>query len=98
MLALPPEIQPHRCRFTICGLSGGNADFGVSDAKYGEEVWAAVVLKGDASAEEIQAHCRSRLADFKVPKVIHIISALPKTATGKVQRRDLAALFKAAPK
>jgi oxalate---CoA ligase len=74
------------------------AAFGVPDAKYGEEVWAAVVLKGDAGAEEIQAHCRSRLADFKVPKVIHITTALPKTATGKVQRRDLAALFKAAPK
>jgi acyl-CoA synthetase (AMP-forming)/AMP-acid ligase II len=74
------------------------AAFGVPDAKYGEEVWAAVVLKGDASAEEIQAHCRSRLADFKVPKVIRITTALPKTATGKVQRRDLAARFKAAPK
>ncbi len=74
------------------------AAFGVPDAKYGEEVWAAVVLKGDATVEELQAHCRSRMADFKVPKVIRITSALPKTATGKVQRRDLAALFKPAAK
>jgi acyl-CoA synthetase (AMP-forming)/AMP-acid ligase II len=70
------------------------AAFGVPDAKYGEEVWAAVVLKGDTTAAQLQAHCRSRMADFKVPKVIPITSALPKTATGKVQRRDLAALFK----
>jgi len=74
------------------------AAFGVPDSKYGEEVWAAVVLKGDATVEELQAHCRSRMADFKVPKVIRITSALPKTATGKVQRRDLAALFKPAAK
>jgi len=33
------------------------------------------------------------LADFKVPKVIRITSALPKNAAGKVARRDLAALF-----
>jgi len=74
------------------------AAFGVPDAKYGEEVWAAVVLKSDATADQLRAFCRSRLADFKVPKVIRITSALPKTATGKVQRRDLAALFKPAAK
>jgi acyl-CoA synthetase (AMP-forming)/AMP-acid ligase II len=67
--------------------------FGVPDAKYGEEVWAAVVLKGDSDADRLQAFCRTRLADFEVPKVIRITSALPKNAMGKVERRDLAALF-----
>ena len=69
------------------------AAFGVPDAKYGEEVWAAVVLKGDSDAKQLQAFCRTRLADFKVPKVIWITSALPKNETGKVERRNLAALF-----
>jgi acyl-CoA synthetase (AMP-forming)/AMP-acid ligase II len=69
------------------------AAFGVPDAKYGEEVWAAVVLKSDIDADRLQAFCRTRLADFKVPKVIRITSALPKNETGKVERRDLAALF-----
>ena len=69
------------------------AAFGVPDAKYGEEVWAAVVLKGDSDAERLQAFCRTRLADFKVPKVIRIVSALPKNETGKIERRNLAALF-----
>lgn len=69
------------------------AAFGVPDAKYGEEVWAAVVLKGDSDAERLQAFCRTRLADFKVPKVIRIVSAIPKNETGKVERRDLTALF-----
>jgi acyl-CoA synthetase (AMP-forming)/AMP-acid ligase II len=67
--------------------------FGVPDPKYGEEVHGAVVLKGDAKAEDIVAFCRERLADFKVPKKIHIADALPRTATGKIQRRHVAAHF-----
>jgi acyl-CoA synthetase (AMP-forming)/AMP-acid ligase II len=67
--------------------------FGVPDGKYGEEVHAAVVLKGDASAEDIQKFCADRLASFKVPKKIYITTALPRTATGKIQRRHLTAHF-----
>ncbi len=69
------------------------AAFGVPDAKYGEEVHAAVALKASVTVDELQAHCRSQLADFKVPKVIHIVKELPRTATGKVQRRNVAAVF-----
>jgi oxalate---CoA ligase len=69
------------------------ATFGVPDAKYGEEVEAAVVLKGDIDAQALQAFCRERLADFKVPKVIRIVSDLPKNAMGKVDRRALTALY-----
>ncbi len=67
--------------------------FAAADPKYGEEVHAAVVLKGDATAEEIQAFCRERLADFKVPKRIYIAQQVPRTATGKIQRRHVAAHF-----
>lgn len=69
------------------------ASFGAPDAKYGEEVHAAVVLKGEVDAAALQAHCRDRLADFKVPKVIHLVKELPKGPTGKVQRRFLAGHF-----
>ena len=69
------------------------AVFGVPDPKYGEEVSAAVVLRGAATAQELQTYCRTRLPDFKVPKVIHLVSAIPRNAMGKVQRRELAALF-----
>jgi len=67
--------------------------FSVPDPKYGEEVHAAVVLKGQASADDIQKFCGSRLADFKVPKKIHVSDVLPRTATGKIQRRHVAAHF-----
>jgi acyl-CoA synthetase (AMP-forming)/AMP-acid ligase II len=67
--------------------------FAVADPKYGEEVHGAVVLRVEAEADEILAFCRTRLADFKVPKRLHITDALPRTATGKIQRRHVAAHF-----
>jgi len=69
------------------------AVFGVPDPKYGEEVEAAVVLKAQAEPEGLRIFSRERLADFKVPKVIRIVSGLPKNAMGKVERRVLAALY-----
>jgi acyl-CoA synthetase (AMP-forming)/AMP-acid ligase II len=69
------------------------AAFGVPDAKYGEEVWAAVVLKGAAEPDRLRDFCRERIADFKTPKVIKIVSGLPRNATGKIDRRQVAALF-----
>ncbi len=65
--------------------------FGIADRVYGEEVAAAVVLKGSATAAELTAHCRSSLSDFKCPKTIYIVEAIPRTATGKIQRRNVAA-------
>ncbi len=67
--------------------------FAAPDEKYGEEVHGAVVLKQQATEEDIVAFCREHLADFKVPKKIHISDELPRTATGKIQRRHVAAKF-----
>ncbi len=67
--------------------------FGVPDAKYGEEVAAAVVLRSEASEAELAAHCRERLSTFKVPKTIYLVTQIPRTATGKIQRRVVAAAF-----
>lgn len=67
--------------------------FGVEDEKYGEEVGAAVSLSGVADEALLIAYCRERLAAFKVPRVIHVLEAIPRTATGKVQRRRVAAFI-----
>ncbi len=67
--------------------------FAVPDPKYGECVHAAVVLSGDATEEQIRAYCAERLASFKVPDAVYIASELPRTATGKIQRRHVAARF-----
>jgi acyl-CoA synthetase (AMP-forming)/AMP-acid ligase II len=60
------------------------------DEKYGETVAAALVLRAGVTPEEVLAHVRTRLASFKVPSVVHVTDAIPKTATGKVQRRHVA--------
>ncbi|HEX6548139.1 MAG TPA: acyl--CoA ligase [Candidatus Dormibacteraeota bacterium] len=60
---------------------------------WGEEVAVAVVLKEPVSEKELTAWCRERLAEFKVPRKIHLVDEIPRTATGKVQRRNVAAAF-----
>ncbi len=67
--------------------------FGVPHATHGEEPAAAVVLSGEATAAELVAYCRTRLADFKVPRTIHIVDEIPRGATGKIQRRFVAEAF-----
>lgn len=65
--------------------------FGIPDRVYGEGVAAAVVLNDTATEKDLIAHCRSSLSDFKCPTTIYIMDAIPRTATGKIQRRNVAA-------
>jgi len=67
--------------------------FAIPDEKYGEEVAAAVVLRDGTTTDELADHVRARLSPFKVPKRFFVTDAIPKTATGKVQRRIVAATF-----
>jgi acyl-CoA synthetase (AMP-forming)/AMP-acid ligase II len=71
--------------------------FGVTHPTWGEEVAAAVTLSAPATEAELIAYCRERLADFKRPKKIHITDAIPRTATGKIQRRIVAQAFAQQP-
>jgi acyl-CoA synthetase (AMP-forming)/AMP-acid ligase II len=67
--------------------------FGAPHPTWGEEVAAAVVLREAATESELLAYCKERLSDFKRPKRIHITDAIPRTATGKIQRRVVAQTF-----
>ena len=67
--------------------------FAVPDDKYGECVQAAVVLSAECEQQDIQDFCRDHLANFKVPDTIYFADKLPRTATGKIQRRHVAAAF-----
>jgi fatty-acyl-CoA synthase len=44
---------------------------------------------GDVDAAALEAHCRERLARYKVPKAFHFVDALPRNPSGKVLKRDL---------
>ena len=63
--------------------------FGIPDEKYGEVVGAAVTLEAEVKDDGLIAYCRERLAPFKVPARIYV-QPIPRTATGKVQRRRVA--------
>ncbi|CAK9238286.1 unnamed protein product [Sphagnum jensenii] len=69
--------------------------FGAPDAHFGEEVNAGIVLNKGANATEkdIQEFCKKNLAPFKIPKRIFFADELPRTATGKIQRRIVAEHF-----
>jgi len=68
------------------------AVIGIPDALLGEEICAAVGLKAGANAtpEELIAFVKERLAAYKYPRQIWIVDTLPKTATGKILRREVA--------
>ena len=64
---------------------------GVPDAYRGENVKTYVVVKPGQTLreEEVKAFCRDSLAAYKVPKLVAFIDALPKSAVGKILRREL---------
>jgi fatty-acyl-CoA synthase len=69
------------------------AAIGVSDDEFGQRLRAFVVLTAGADADEdaLKAHVKSNLARYKVPREIVFVDELPRNATGKVLKRDLAA-------
>ncbi|WP_345378006.1 class I adenylate-forming enzyme family protein [Pseudonocardia yuanmonensis] len=66
------------------------AVIGIPDDTWGELVTAIVVLEDDtATADDLVAHCRERLAGFKCPRRVEFTDALPRTATGKIEKYAL---------
>jgi acyl-CoA synthetase (AMP-forming)/AMP-acid ligase II len=77
IMALP---QVHEC-----------AVIGVPDEKWGEAVKALIVLRsGQALTEEaVLAHCKAKLGGVKTPKSVEFRGEIPKTAAGKIDRKEL---------
>ena len=66
------------------------AVFGVPDPRWGESVYAVVSVRQPVTAEELVAHCRQRIAGFKVPRSVELrTEPLPKSAAGKILKREL---------
>jgi fatty-acyl-CoA synthase len=68
------------------------AVLGVPDERWGESGIAVVVLRSEADEEELIAHCRERLASFKVPRSVRFVDELPRSGMGKVQKDALRAV------
>ena len=67
--------------------------FAVPHEKLGEDIHAAVVLNKPATEQELRRFCADHLADFKVPRRIHILEALPYGKTGKPMRLSMAEML-----
>jgi fatty-acyl-CoA synthase len=67
------------------------AVYGSPDERWGERVTAAVVLRHGvtATAEELISFVRGRIAAYKAPKHVDFLTALPRTGSGKIQKRAL---------
>lgn len=89
----PAEIERvlhERAEIEACAVVG------LADERLGERVAAAVQLRTGASAteDELREHCLANLAKYKVPERWLFVDGFPRNSMGKIQRRDLPALFR----
>jgi acyl-CoA synthetase (AMP-forming)/AMP-acid ligase II len=66
---------------------------GITDDEMGQRVGAAVVARSPLTLEELRSHCRELIAYFKLPERLKVVDHIPYNDTGKVNRRQLAALI-----
>jgi O-succinylbenzoic acid--CoA ligase len=85
---LPAEVEAVLLRHPDVAEA---AAVGRPDDRWQQAVTAVVVVRNGvkADAEQLREHCASELAGFKVPKRFEFVNALPRTASGKLRRRDL---------
>ena len=87
------NVYPREVEDVLAGHAAvlESAVVGLPSETWGEEVAAYVVLRAGASATdaELEAHCRSALAGFKVPRRWTVVDSLPRNAAGKILKREL---------
>lgn len=87
------KVSPAEVENVLHALPGvlEAAVLGVDDERLGEVVCACVAVDPDAGLDErrIRAHCAARLEVFMVPRRIVLVDALPRTANGKIDRKQL---------
>ena len=68
------------------------AVIGVEDEQFGQRLKAFIVTRegSDMDADEVKSHVKSNLAGYKVPREVEFLDSLPRNATGKVLKRELA--------
>lgn len=84
----PPEVELALMELDSVAAC---AVVGVPDAEWGERVAAVIIPHPSATltADQVTAHCRQRLAPYKIPRRIEFTDALPRNALGKVQKATL---------
>ena len=94
------NVYPKEIESFLDDLNGvaESAVIGVPHPDFGEAVTAVIVPKPDAalSSSEVIAQIKNKIANFKVPKNVHFIDALPRNTMGKVQKNLLRERYKTA--
>jgi long-chain acyl-CoA synthetase len=87
------NVYPREIEEALYGFPGvaEAACIGVPHPRHGEEVKAVLAFKPghEATAEQVIAYCKERLAAYKYPRIIEFMPALPKGPTGKILKREL---------
>jgi long-chain acyl-CoA synthetase len=87
------NIYPAEIENTLIGMDGVRdcAVFGIPDDEFGERLCACIEPETDAvvTTDAVQAYLRKRLANYKVPRDIQFLDALPREASGKIFKRKL---------
>ncbi len=91
------NIYPAEIENALIGMDGVRdcAVFGVPDDEFGERLFACIEPEANValSPAAVQEFLRGRLANFKVPKDIQFLDAMPREATGKIFKRKLRDLY-----
>ena len=91
------NVSPKEVEIVINRLEGvvESSVVGVPDEKWGERVVAAVVNRPDShiKPEDIRAHCKNHLHDWKCPKEVAFVKALPRNTMGKVLKEEVKKFF-----
>jgi acyl-CoA synthetase (AMP-forming)/AMP-acid ligase II len=84
------SIEVEDCIYALDGVAEC-AVIGVPDEKWGETIKAIVVRAPGSSvdADAVIAHCKQRIAGYKAPTSVDFVDAIPRTATGKIQKFKL---------
>jgi fatty-acyl-CoA synthase len=84
------SIEVEDCIYSCDGVAEV-AVIGIPDEKWGETIKAIVVTTPGAEIDEagVITHCKNRIAGFKAPTSVEFVDAIPRTATGKVQKFKL---------
>ena len=87
------RVNPLDVELAIASLEGVEevAVVGIDDPVLGQVIKACIVASAAGAPSEVavKAHCRARLATYKVPKQVEYVTSLPRTASGKVRRHLL---------
>jgi acyl-CoA synthetase (AMP-forming)/AMP-acid ligase II len=85
------NVYPAEVEQTLARLPGvaDAAVIGVPDGRMGEVGLALVVRNGALTEEDVRAFCQERLANYKVPRTIRFVDALPRNLAGKVLKAEL---------